>query len=123
MKDLDDILVRHQREKGSKIDPHGKGVDNDRLFEARHLRDAKPGVIGAFAQELGVDRDEGMPRQARAGVREFLGRRDRLHGGLNSAERPFCQGRRKVLGTGVDAAESGGHTVARTDPPVSEFAH
>src|SRR5258707_867291 len=54
MKDLDDILVRHQREKGSKIDPHGKGVDNDRLFEARHLRDAKPRGIGAFAHEIGV---------------------------------------------------------------------
>ena len=81
VKYLGDVLVCHQCEKGSKIDAHRERVDNDRLFETRHLRDAEPRVIGVFAQELGIDRDKGMPRQARAGVREFLGRRDRLHGG------------------------------------------
>ncbi len=81
MEHLDHVRVRHQREEGSEIDAAGERIDDHRLVEARHLRDAKLWVIGALAQELRIDRHEGVPRHARAGVREFLGRRDRLHDG------------------------------------------
>ena len=79
VEDLGDVLVGHQGKKGSEIDTVGERVDDDRLLGARHLRHAEPGVVGAFAQEFGVDRYERMPGHARASIRESHGRRNRLH--------------------------------------------
>ena len=54
---------------------------------ARHLRHAEQRVIGGFAQEFGVDGDEGMPRHARAGLGQFRGGGDQIHcGGLQLAQ-------------------------------------
>src|SRR5262249_6291916 len=49
------------------------------LFRARHLRHAQLRIIGALAQELGVDRDERMARKAFADLAELVGCRNRLH--------------------------------------------
>ena len=61
--------------------PGGQRVDDDGLLGARHLRHAELRVIGALAQELGIDRHEGLACHPRASLRELLGRRDRLHEG------------------------------------------
>ncbi len=66
-------------EEGGKIDALGERIDHHGLVEARHLHDAEHRVIGALAQEFGVDRHERVPREPGAGLGEFLGRRDRLH--------------------------------------------
>src|SRR5262245_5995092 len=43
-------------------------VDDHRLVDACHLQHAEFGIIGALAQELGVDRHERMPPKAAAGL-------------------------------------------------------
>ena len=66
-KTLMHLLVGHQVEEGSEIDALGNRVDHHRLVRPRHLSDAEHRVVGALAQELGVDRDEGVLRQPGAG--------------------------------------------------------
>jgi hypothetical protein len=57
-------------------------VDQDGLTGAgqRHLDQAELGPVGAFAQELGVDGDEGLGLGERAVGSEVFGRGDRAHG-------------------------------------------
>ena len=64
---------------GRQIDLRRQGIDDHSLLGAGHLRDAEYWVIGAFAQELGVDRHEGVLRQACASLCEFVCRRYWLH--------------------------------------------
>ena len=76
VKDFHDALVRHQGEEGREVEAGRERIDHHRFVGARHLRDAELRVIGRFPQELGVDGHEGMPRQALASFRQFLGRGD-----------------------------------------------
>ena len=53
--------------------PFGQRIDHDGLVGARHLGDAEERVIGGFAQELGVDGDEGVrARRAQAAARSAV---------------------------------------------------
>ena len=74
-------LVGQQVEQRAKLDVGGQRVDHDRLVDARHLQHAELGVIGALAQEFGVDRHEWMPRKAGAGLGQCFCICDRLHSG------------------------------------------
>ena len=58
------LLVAHQRKEWGEIDACAECIDDDRFVRARHLGDAQLGIIGAFAQEFGVDGHEGMARHA-----------------------------------------------------------
>ena len=58
MEDFDHSLMGHQCEQGSKVDARGQCIDHDGFLGARHLHDAELGVIGALAQELGIDGHE-----------------------------------------------------------------
>ncbi len=80
MENLDHFFVRHQGEEGGEVHALGQRIDDERFVRACHLRDAELRIVGALAQEFGVDRHEWMLRHASAGVREILGRHDRLHG-------------------------------------------
>jgi hypothetical protein len=81
MEDLHHLLVGQQFEERLKVDIRGQRVHHHGLVRARHLRDAEQRVIGGFAQELGIDGDEGMPRHVGADPGEFRGGGDRLHRG------------------------------------------
>ena len=67
-KTLITLLVRHQVEQRGEIDAGGERVDDDGFVGRGHLRHAEQRVIGGFAQEFGVDRDERMLRHARANL-------------------------------------------------------
>ena len=82
VENLQHLLVRHQFEERLEIDAGRERVDHHGFVGSRQLRDAEERVIGGFAQELGVDGDEGVLRQPFAGVGQFLRRGDRLHAGL-----------------------------------------
>ncbi len=81
VEDLDYPLVGQQVEQGAKLDSRGQRVDHDQFVDARHLEHAELGVIGALAQEFGVDRHKWMPRKAGAGFGQCFCICDRLHSG------------------------------------------
>ncbi len=58
VEDLDDVLVRHQVEQRLEVDAVGERVDHDGFVCAGDLRHAKLRIIGALAQELGINRHE-----------------------------------------------------------------
>jgi hypothetical protein len=78
MKHLHHLLIRHQRIERRKVDAWRQCVDDKGLIGRGHLRHAEERIIGALAQEFGVDGDEWMLRHAAAGVGKFGCRRDRL---------------------------------------------
>ncbi len=80
VEDLHHAFRGHQVEKGRKVDALGQRVDHHRLVVGSDLRDAEQGIIGGFAQKLGVDGDEPMARHAGADVAEFFGGGDQVHG-------------------------------------------
>jgi hypothetical protein len=92
VKNLQNLLVRHQAEERREIDPFCQRIDHDRLLGRGELRHAEDRVVGRLALELGIDRHEGVTREPFAGFSEFLGLGNRLHvGGLDSAVGPLCQ--------------------------------
>ena len=82
VEDLQHPLVAHQVEKRSKVDALRKRVDHHGFLRARQLRDAEQRVVGGFAQELGVDRDERVLGKALTGGGQFARRFDGFHAGL-----------------------------------------
>ena len=79
MKDLDDVLVRHQLQQRLEIEPWGQRVDRQRLVVGGDLDDAQNRPECRLAQKLGVDRDERRARQALTGLSEFVRRCDQGH--------------------------------------------
>ena len=79
VEDLDDALIRHQVEQRLEVDAVGERVDHDGFVSAGDLRDAKLRVIGALAQELGINRHEWVALQAPADFSQGIGRCDQLH--------------------------------------------
>src|SRR5262249_34563978 len=75
-----------QLEEALEVDALGQRIDHDRLVGAGHLHHAKQRIIGGFPQELGVDGDDRMLLEARAGGREFGRGRDQIHDHSRSAE-------------------------------------
>ena len=60
VQDLGDLGVRQQRSEGCQVD--GGGVDQVKVAVGKgELDDPEVGVVGAFPDELGVERDQGLP--------------------------------------------------------------
>ena len=76
---LDDALVRHQLEQRLEVEALRQRIDHHRLVGAGDLRHAEFRIVGAFAQELGVDRHEGVALQASADFCQVVGRCDGSH--------------------------------------------
>ena len=81
VEDLHHALVGEEVEQRTELDIRRQRIDHDRLVDTRHLQHAELGIIGAFAQKFGVDRHEGVPRQARTGLGQCFCICDRLHSG------------------------------------------
>jgi hypothetical protein len=79
VEDLDDVLVRHQVEQRLEVDAVGQRIDHDGFVSAGDLRHAKLRIIGALAQELGINRHEWVALQAPADFSQGSGRCDQLH--------------------------------------------
>ena len=82
VKDLDHAFVAHQLVKRIECDVAREGIDQNRLAVLAgqgHLDQAKLGIIGPFAQELGVDGDIGFGPRSVTEAGEVLGRGDGVH--------------------------------------------
>ena len=82
VKHLQYALIAHQIEERGEVDVGRQRVDHHGFFRTRQLRDAEQRVIGGFAQEFGVDRDERVLAKALTGGGQLARRFDRFHSGL-----------------------------------------
>jgi hypothetical protein len=71
VKDLHHLFIGHQAIERRQIDAGRQRVDDDGFVGRGHLRHAEQGIIGALAQELGVDRDERMLCHSPASLGQF----------------------------------------------------
>ena len=113
VKHLQHGLIAHQVEERLEVDAFGQRVDNDRFLRARHLHDAKQGVVGRFPQELGIYRDDGVFCEPGAGRRQLGSGSDQIH--VQSMTRPtgvlpkalICQGSCGVFMPGIFGVAAG----------------
>jgi GAF domain-containing protein len=86
---------------GKQADEYHTGEDHDILAtlshhvasaiaRARHLYQAELRPVGTLAQELGIDRDVGLPAEALACRRQLFGSRDYFHRARYSAKGRPC---------------------------------
>ena len=76
MEDLGDRVVAEEVEERREVEALGQRVDKDRFLLGGSLQQAQLGPVRGFAQEFGVDSDEGLASGALAKAGEHSGRRD-----------------------------------------------
>ena len=83
VEDLDHAVIAEEVEQRIEREPFDEGIDDHRVILTvagiGELDEAELGVVGAFAQKFGIDRQIGMCPRGVAECGEVLCRRDRLH--------------------------------------------
>ena len=99
VENLQHLFVCHQFKEWLEIDALSQGIDYDCFLGARHLYDTKQGVVGRLAQEFGIDSDDRVLAEARAGRGEFRSGANQIHEqSMTLIGTAFCRKRRYVKG-------------------------
>ena len=80
MKNLHHLLIDHELEKGCEVEARRQAVNQDLGALSGQLDEAELRPEGLLAHEFGVHRHKGGASEPCAGLGQFFGTRDDMHG-------------------------------------------